>query len=77
MNASASQKKKKNKITIGHTEQNIFEELLRFIYTGDVIGKNEIVDKQILAAEKYQIDDLKQECQDVLVNNILIDNCLD
>ena len=51
--------------------------MLRSIYTAKLNCINDFADKLIVATEKYQINDLKEECEDALVNNISIDNCLD
>ena len=67
----------KNELTIDDIEEKVFEELLRSIYTSKLNGINDVGDKLIVAAEKYQLNRLKEECEDALINNISIDNCLD
>ena len=67
----------KNELTIDDIEEKVFEELLRSIYTSKLNCINDVGDKLIVAAEKYQLNRLKEECEDALINNISIDNCLD
>ena len=52
----------------------IFQLLLRFIYTGDTNIKDSDVTELLVAARKYQVVSLKEECASRMVNNLSIDN---
>ena len=50
--------------------------LLTFIYTGKTPNLEEHAEDLLMAAEKYQLDQLKSICSKKLYNNIEINNCL-
>ena len=56
-------------------EQDVFEQLLKYIYTGTA-PIDELKFGLINAAKRYDISDLKQECTEVIANNITTDNCI-
>jgi speckle-type POZ protein len=67
-----------NQITIEDVEPEVFQELLRFIYTGRVsLDKMETMAAGLLfAADKYLLDRLKKECENYLLHHMSPDNCV-
>jgi hypothetical protein len=65
-----------NKCVIQDVEFEVFEELLTFIYTGKSPKAYSIADKLIAAAEKYEILDLKEICEDIVFNCITNQNAI-
>ena len=68
-----------NQVTIEDLEPEVFEELLRFIYTGRVtLAKMETTAAGlVMAADKYLLDELKQECGNYLLCQMSPANCLE
>ena len=67
-----------NQITIEDVEPEVFQELLRFIYTGRVsLDKMETMAAGLLfAADKYLLDRLKKECENYLLHHMSPENCV-
>jgi hypothetical protein len=65
-------------IPIEDVEPEVFQELLRFIYTGRVsLDKMETMAAGLLfAADKYLLDRLKKECENYLLNHMSPENCV-
>ena len=66
--------KKTNRIDIVDMEQDVFKELLKYIYIGTA-SLDKYGFELIFAAERYDINDLKEECIQLINNNVTIDNC--
>jgi speckle-type POZ protein len=65
-----------NKCVIQDVEFEVFEELLTFIYTGKSPKAFSMADKLIAAAEKYEVLDLKEICEDIVFNGITNQNAI-
>jgi speckle-type POZ protein len=67
-----------NQIEIEDVEPEVFQELLRFIYTGEVfLNKMETIAAGLLiAADKYLLDGLKMICENYLLRYISPENCV-
>ena len=67
-----------NQIAIEDMEPEVFEELLRFIYTGRVLlDKMETLASGLfIAADKYLLDELKGKCGNYLLHHMSPDNCI-
>ena len=65
-------------VDIPDIEANVFEELLRYIYTGQVPLKrmDEVAAGLLAAADKYLLEKLKKACGDHLVSKISPVNCV-
>ena len=65
-----------NRITIQDVEPEVFQELLRFIYTGQLcIEKMESLAAGLfIAADKYMLDDLKVKCENYFLHHMSPDN---
>jgi len=63
-------------IAIEMVEQNIFNAVLQYLYTGDdaVAQSDRIVDI-LIAADRFLLDDLKQICESILESSLDTDNC--
>ena len=54
--------------------------MLNFIYTGNVSSPDaisEIISELFKAADKYQLDLLKDVCEESLCSNLKVNNCLE
>ena len=67
-----------NQIKIEDIEPDVFQELLRFIYTGRVqVDKLEVMAADLsIAADKYLLDQLKLTCQNHTPNHMTPENCV-
>jgi speckle-type POZ protein len=68
-----------NRVVIEDIEPDVFQELLRFIYTGRLsLSTMNVMATEILsAANKYLLDQLKIECENHLIYCMSADNCLE
>ncbi|VDO05884.1 unnamed protein product [Rodentolepis nana] len=68
-----------NKVYITDVEPDTLAEVLRFIYTGRVIGlDNPVAAQELLAAaDKYQLERLKAMCEEELVYHLTVDSACD
>ena len=67
-----------NKIKIDDIEPDVFQELLRFIYTGRVqVDKLETMAAGLfIAADKYLMNELKLTCENYLLHHMSPENCV-
>jgi speckle-type POZ protein len=67
-----------NQIKIEDIEPEVFQELLRFIYTGRVpLEKLETIAAGLfITADKYLLDELKLKCENYLLHHMSPDNCV-
>ena len=61
-------------VEIKEIEADVFESLLRYIYTGETDFATGNAAKLLVAADMYAIDSLKEECASHLSQNISIEN---
>ncbi|XP_057322581.1 speckle-type POZ protein B-like [Microplitis mediator] len=69
--------KKESKISIPDITPRIFEKVLEYIYTDKVIGLDEINVELLKAADKYQLQSLKNICQESLCGGLNFENAFD
>ena len=69
--------KVQNKVTIDDIDCKVFQELLRYIYTGKVPNFKDTVFELLPAADMYQLDKLKIMCEVYLYNNLTNENIAD
>ncbi|XP_044008691.1 speckle-type POZ protein B-like [Aphidius gifuensis] len=62
-----------NEIIIEDIDEDVFEKLLYYIYTGEVKNIQEMTMDLFIAADKYQLDYLKNQCEKALVSSIDIE----
>jgi speckle-type POZ protein len=67
-----------NQVKIEDIDPEVFDQLLRFIYTGRVpLDKLETMAAELfIAADKYLLDELKMKCENYLLSQMSPDNCV-
>lgn len=65
---------KENSVTISDMDSNVCEEMIRYIYTGEVTNISDLVEELVDVADKYDLNDLKNMCENELISDIDIDN---
>ena len=67
-----------NQVNIEDIDPEVFDQLLRFIYTGCVpLDKLETMAAELfIAADKYLMDELKMKCENYLLSQMSPDNCI-
>jgi speckle-type POZ protein len=75
----STKEKLTNQIKIEDVEADVFQELLRFVYTGrlSTATMESIGVGLFIAADKYLLDDLKIECENYLLCQLSPVNCLE
>ena len=63
-----------NRVEIQDVNQEVMEEMLKFIYTGKTTNLDEIADELLAVADKYAIKLLKLLCEVSLYKNLKIEN---
>ena len=69
-----------NQVVIEDIDPEIFQELLRFIYTGRLsspVTLDTMATRLFVAADKYLLDRLKSECEIHLLRRMSADNCIE
>ena len=68
-----------NQIKIEDIQPEVFQELLRFIYTGRVstATMETMAAGLFIAADKYLLNELKHECENYLLHDMSPDNCIE
>ncbi|XP_044015191.1 speckle-type POZ protein-like [Aphidius gifuensis] len=67
-----------NRVVIKDIDADVVEQMLEYIYTEKTPSKiDDCVYDLIGAADKYQIDDLKEICENNLMGKITVDNAVD
>ncbi len=61
-------------IEIPDIKANVFKGLLEYLYCGEIPQDEETVIELLKASETYQIEELREKCQDYLAFNLRIDN---
>merc|ERR1711934_227456 len=72
--------KESQTVNIDEFNSNVVSEMLNFIYTGAVSSRdsiNEIATELLAAADKYQLDLLKNICEDRLCSTVEVTNCVE
>ncbi|XP_044012390.1 speckle-type POZ protein-like [Aphidius gifuensis] len=64
----------KNEVVIEDIEENVFEEFLHYIYTDESPNVDKMPMELLVVAEKYQMDCLKNICEEVICKTINVDN---
>ena len=68
-----------NKVNVDEIDPDVFQEVLRFIYTGKTqsTALNKMAPGLLAAADKYLLDDLKIQCETHLIRQMSAENCLE
>jgi len=67
--------KNSSEVHIEDVTADVMEELLQFIYKGKSSNFDKYVTDLLFAADKYQIDSLKEQCEKKLISSIESGNC--
>ena len=65
-----------NKVEVEDVAADVLEDMLIFIYGGEVGDLQGRASKLLVAAEKYYLEDLKKLCEESLCVNITVENVL-
>ena len=65
-------------VEITDIEPEVFQQFLRFVYTGNapLMKEDSVAEQLLIAANKYQMDKMKAECEDTLIDKITLDNAI-
>lgn len=65
-------------VDISDIEFEVFKELLHYIYSGRIEKPltQEMAQSLFVAADKYEIVDLKDECSEIVISNMKIENAI-
>ena len=63
-----------NKIEITDISYEAFEQMLKYMYTGDVDEIEAVAEELLAASDKYQLNYLKAVCEENMFNRFTIDN---
>ena len=67
---------KTNSVEITDVVHEVLKEMLRFIYMGQVENMETVASDLFIAADKYDIQDLKSKCANYIANNINVENAI-
>lgn len=71
------QESRQNVANVLDFDSNVMREMLRFIYCNEVEGLDEISRELIYAAEKYQLEKLKEICTDNIIASLEVKNIVE
>ena len=68
-----------NQVEVKDVDPDVFQEILRFIYTGktQLTAMNKMATGLLAAADKYLLEDLKSRCENHLIWQMSAKNCLE
>jgi len=74
-----SSRKEKGKVCVEIKDMNlaVFEDLLKYIYTGNSPNVDSHVEELFAAADRYELEQLKELCEVKLCSRLAISNCID
>ncbi|XP_044010271.1 speckle-type POZ protein-like [Aphidius gifuensis] len=67
-------KNETNEVVIEDIDEDVFEEFLHYIYTGETSNVAKMPMKLLVAADKYQVACLKKICEESICETINLDN---
>ncbi|XP_058792924.1 speckle-type POZ protein-like isoform X2 [Phymastichus coffea] len=68
--------KNEGKVNINDIDPKVFKQMVNFIYSGK-LQNDEFLEELYIAADKYNIEGLKDACERSLCNSIQVDNAID
>lgn len=71
------QEKQGNTVVIADVKYDVLLEMIRFVYAGKVNNIDTLACELATAADKYQLDSLKNKCDKAMRNNLTLDNVID
>lgn len=66
-----------NRVHVTDLDEEVLQELLRFIYTGQTLCIERMSDLLLAASDKYALDRLKALCEEALCSNLDVENVAD
>ena len=63
-------------IEIEDLKPEVFQEVLHFLYTNELMPKDNLVQEILIAADRYEIDDLIRRCEDFLIEKLTVENVI-
>ena len=69
--------KKSNIVKITDVNYDVLKEMLLFIYTANVENIKTFASELFIAADKYDIQDLKRQCENYIADNINVENAIE
>ena len=63
-------------VNVEDVSAEVFQEILQYLYTGTAKKMDKLAMDILVAADKYQIDSLKEECVSTLSKKLAIDNAV-
>ncbi|XP_033224339.1 uncharacterized protein LOC117177649 [Belonocnema kinseyi] len=63
-------------VKIEDIRPEVFETLLKFIYTDEIESQDDFMPEILIASDKYEINDLKWECENILGEKLTSDNVI-
>lgn len=67
------QESKENRVTIEDVKPRVFQEVLRFIYTGIVKELDQLANELLAVADKYALDKLRTLCEEQLGSTLSVE----
>ena len=68
---------KTNTVNIPDIEYLVLKEMLRFIYTDEIENIETLANKLFIAADKYDIEDLKSKCAKYIIKQMTLENAIE
>lgn len=66
-----------NEIEIKNIDENVLEELIRYMYYQDFKNLETLADKLFIVAERYELEDLKLNCEHEMMKNTCTKNVIE
>ena len=63
-------------VNVEDVSPEVFQEILRFLYTGSIHEMDKFAMDLLVAADKYQMDSLKEECASTLSKKLVVNNAV-
>ncbi|XP_065203934.1 speckle-type POZ protein B-like [Planococcus citri] len=74
---SGMKENEQNRVEITDVNENIMEEMLKFIYTGKCENLDELAEDLLIAADRFDMNDLKRICvESIYKKSLSVDNAL-
>lgn len=71
------EEKKQNRVEITDMDNEVLNEMLKFIYSGKAPQLEKMADDLLAAADKYDLERLKVMCEEALCSNLAVDTAAD
>merc|ERR1712098_471558 len=65
-----------NNVNIEDLKPKVVDEMLQYIHTGVSLNIDKYPQELLAAADRYQLDQLKNNCQQILIASLDVENCV-